>query len=191
MRRATPAHLRALAAGFAFVLLAGCGERDDAVQPPPLVAPDTTTLGGPGFAADCGMRAEEALRRINAARAAGRQCGRRYMPPAAPLQWDPQLHSAAAVHSLDMARRNYLEHRSPDGRGVRDRVPAGRARWKMVGENLAGGDRSIGGAMQTWMESRDHCENVMEPAFTDVAVACTAQPGTEWGTYWTMVLGRR
>jgi hypothetical protein len=25
----------------------------------------------------------------------------------------------------------------------------------------------------------------------DVAVACVAQPGTEWGTYWTMVLGRK
>ena len=86
---------------------------------------------------------------------------------------------------------NYFEHRSPEGRDVADRVSAVRYRWKSVGENLAGGDRSIAEAVDGWLASPEHCQNLMNPRYADVAVACVARPGSEWGTYWTMVLGRR
>lgn len=189
------------AAALALALLSACGDRE-VTTPPPLghrhapgtsaqsAVPDTQAMGA-GPVASCGMRTEEALQRINAARAAGRRCGGRSMPPAGPLRWDAQLFSAAEAHSQDMARRNYFEHRSPEGREVSQRVSASRYRWKSVGENLAGGDRSIAEAVQGWLDSPDHCENLMDPKFVDVAVACVAQPGTEWGTYWTMVLGRK
>lgn len=183
--------------------LAACGERD-VTTPPPLGhrpgpeaqalgdLPDTQSMGaGPSVAANCGMRTEEALQRINAARAAGRRCGARNMPPAAALRWDTQLYSAASGHSADMARRNYFQHVSPEGTQVSARVSASQYKWKSVGENLAGGDRSIDDAVEGWLNSPDHCENLMDPKFVDVAVACVAQPGTEWGTYWTMVLGRK
>ncbi|NNU44281.1 CAP domain-containing protein [Ramlibacter montanisoli] len=81
----------------------------------------------------CGVRAEEALQRINAARAAGRRCGARYMPAAAPLKWDQQLYTAAFGHSSDMARRNYFDHRSPSGTTVGERVDAARYKWRGVG----------------------------------------------------------
>lgn len=190
------------AAALSLVLLSACGDRD-VTTPPPLGhrhapdseaqlagPPDTQSLGA-GPAASCGMRTEEALQRINAARAAGRRCGSHGMAPAPPLRWDAQLQSAAEGHSQDMARRNYFEHRSPEGREVSQRVSASHYRWKSVGENLAGGDRSIAEAVEGWLNSPDHCENLMDPKFVDVAVACVAQPGTEWGTYWTMVLGRK
>jgi uncharacterized protein YkwD len=143
-------------------------------------------------AGSCGFRIDEALQRINAARAAGRRCGARSMPPVPPLQWDEQLESAAFGHSQDMARRNYFEHRSPSGTTVRDRVTAAtHYKWRGLGENIAGGNRTVGDAMQAWLDSQPHCENLMDPSFAEVAVACVAQPGTEFGTYWTMVLGRR
>ncbi|MEJ8837808.1 CAP domain-containing protein [Ramlibacter sp. AN1133] len=188
---------------FVAMLLAGCGER--VIQPPPLAvahAPDTAELGagpaaralgaGPAWLA-CGPRVsiEEVLQRINAARAAGLRCGRHAMGPAAPLKWDPSLYSAAEGHSLDMARRNYFEHRTPEGADVASRASAVQYRWKTVGENIAAGVRSLPEAMQSWLESPGHCENIMNPQFQDVALACVAQPGTEWGTYWTMVLGRK
>lgn len=191
-----------LVAFCALSLLAACGERRDApVQPPPLaLAPDTSMMGAgpPGSVAgavlaNCGLRtlADEALQRINAARASGWRCGRRTMGAAGPLKWDGSLHSAASAHAWDMARRNYFEHRSPEGADVASRVAASHYRWKSVGENIAGGDRSVGEVMQSWLASPDHCENIMDPKYVDVAVACVAQPGTEFGTYWTMVLGRK
>ena len=141
--------------------------------------------------ANCAPGAEEALQRINAARAQARQCGARVMPPAPPLRWDPQLYTAAAGHSQDMARRNYLEHQSPEGGELTDRVSASRYRWRSVGENLAGGDRTVGEAVNAWLGSPQHCQNLMDRKYVDVAVACSAQSGTQWGTYWTMLLGRK
>jgi uncharacterized protein YkwD len=183
-----------LAAALVIGALAACEpQQREAPQQPTAIAhaPDTRAMGAAPLAANCGLRNGEALLRINAARAAGRRCGARSMGPAAPLLWNEQLRAAAAAHSSDMARRNYLEHRSPEGREVSDRVAAARYRWKSVGENLVGGDRSIAEAVDGWLASPERCENLMDPRFVDVAVACAARPGSEWGTYWTMVLGRR
>ena len=139
----------------------------------------------------CSVDAAEALARINAARAAGQRCGWRRMPPVRPLKWNAALQDAAAAHSRDMAVRNYFGHRSPEGRTVSERARLAKYPSGFVGENLAGGDRNVAGAMQGWIESPDHCANLMNASYSEVAVACVGRPRSEWGTYWTMVLGRR
>lgn len=148
-------------------------------------------IGGGRFGPSCGVVPQEVIQRVNAIRASGARCGGRVMGPATPLNWDSSLYSAAERHSLDMAKRNYFEHTSPEGGDVSQRVSATRYNWRSVGENLAGGDRSVADALQSWLRSAHHCENLMDPKFRDVAVACEMQPGTTYGTYWTMVLGRR
>jgi uncharacterized protein YkwD len=185
-----------MALACAAALLGGCARQEQPVTPPPLAAartpgaPDTTTMGA-APSGSCSGQAGEALQRINAARAAGQRCGARTMAAANPLAWDPQLYTAAFGHSTDMARRNYFEHQSPSGTTVAERASAARYKWRSLGENIAGGNQSVGDAVQAWLHSPEHCENLMDPRFADVAVACVGQPGTEFGTYWTMVLGRR
>jgi uncharacterized protein YkwD len=144
-----------------------------------------------GYTTQCSVRIEEALRRINAARAAGHRCGWRSMPPAPPLRWQGSLQAIAAAHSRDMAQRNYFDHRSPEGREVAHRASAAHYKFRLVGENLAGGDRDIASAVRGWLDSPAHCENLMNPKFVEVGVACVGRRGSQWGTYWTMVLGRR
>ena len=161
-----------------------------------LSAASVLVLAGGGISAatyvsKCSVEAGEALRRVNAARAKGQRCGGRSMPPAPPLKWDATLQSIAAGHSGDMARRNYFGHRSPEGREVVQRVTARHYKYKLVGENLAGGDRNLASAVQGWLESPSHCENLMNPKFVEMGVACVGRQGSQWGTYWTMVLGRR
>jgi uncharacterized protein YkwD len=168
-----------IAAGLA-VFLAAFGTAADAFYP------SSQTLSQRA----CAMRLEEALQQINAARASSRRCGGRPMSAAPPLRWDQRLHSVASGHSQDMAKRNYFDHETPEGVKISDRVSASSYKWRSVGENLAAGDRRVGDAVQGWLESPKHCENMMDPKFVDVAVACAAQPGTVYGTYWTMVLGR-
>jgi uncharacterized protein YkwD len=143
------------------------------------------------FHTTCSVQAQEALRRINAARAHGQRCGWRAMPPAPPLRWDATLQGVAAGHSRDMAVRNYFDHRSPEGRTITERVKASRYKYSVAGENLAGGDPNVASAVQGWIESPSHCENMMNPRFVDVGVACVGSRKSQWGTYWTMVLGRR
>jgi uncharacterized protein YkwD len=154
--------------------------------------------GSPGPArtgpvAQCGGERVRAtvLERANAARAAARSCGGQRMAPAAPLAWNNALASAAARHSADMARRDYFAHSSPEGKRARQRVEAEGYAWRVVGENIAGGDTTADAVMAGWIASNEHCRNIMDPVFAEVGVACVQRSGTTWGTYWTMVLGRR
>jgi uncharacterized protein YkwD len=140
----------------------------------------------------CGIAGirEKVLQRVNAARAGARSCGSQRMAPAPPLAWNDALFSAAARHSRDMARGDYFDHASPDGRRVGARATEEGYRWRTVGENIAGGDRSVELVVSGWMDSPGHCRNIMNAEFSEVGVACAQRRGTTWGTYWTMVLGR-
>jgi uncharacterized protein YkwD len=144
------------------------------------------------FSSPCnvpGLR-EAVLQQVNAVRARGADCGGQRFGAARPVAWNEQLMTAASSHSKDMAERNYFDHSSPEGRSVSHRASGSRYNWKSVGENIAGGDTSVNEVVRGWMASPDHCVNIMEPAFADIGVACMQRPGSQWGTYWTMVLGR-
>ena len=138
-----------------------------------------------------GMR-ELILQQVNAVRARGYNCGGQRFSAAQPVAWNGQLYSAAATHSRDMAENNYFAHASQRGDQAEERVSAVGYNWGSVGENIAAGqqytaDTVVGG----WLGSTGHCRNIMDPDFKEVAVACIARPVTTYGSYWTMVLGRR
>ncbi len=142
---------------------------------------------------DCGISRlrDSVLKQVNMARASARSCGGRQMQPARELAWNRALAEAAEQHSVDMAARRYFDHVSPDGKRVSQRVTAQGYPWRMVGENLAGGDTSVNSVIAGWLKSPEHCQNMMSPSYADVGVACVRQPGSQWGTYWTMVLATR
>ena len=144
-------------------------------------------------ATSCGLSGlrEAVLAQVNTARAAARSCGGQAMAAARPLAWNDVLFSTAARHSVDMASRNYFSHTSPEGVDMGQRASAEGYAWSSLGENIAAGNSTVSGVMALWLASPGHCSNIMNPAFTEVAVACVARPGTVWGTYWTMALGRR
>lgn len=185
--------------GFA-ALLGGCA------LPPPGPSPSTRSAPGatahaqrpagpvdPEITSDCGIShlRDSVLKQINSTRAAARSCGPRHMRAARPLVWDRALAEAAEQHSVDMTVRRYFDHASPGGKRVTQRVLAQGYRWRSVGENLAGGDTTVAGVMAGWLHSPEHCENLMNPAYADVGVSCVRQLGSQWGTYWTMVLATR
>jgi uncharacterized protein YkwD len=132
-----------------------------------------------------------ALQQVNSARAQARQCGNEAIPAAPPLAWSDTLFDAAVDHSHDMATHNYFDHEGTDGTRVMQRATTRGYAWRAIGENIAGGDGSVERVMAGWLRSPDHCKNIMNPEYADVAVACVERDGTRWGTYWTMVLGRR
>jgi uncharacterized protein YkwD len=133
----------------------------------------------------------DVLEQVNEARAKARKCGDTEMAAAGPLEWNDLLFDAAAGHSRDMAAHDYFDHTDTSGNRVMQRASARGYVWRSIGENIAGGDGSVGRVMAGWLRNPGHCRNIMNPDYADIAVACVERDGTRWGTYWTMVLGRR
>lgn len=179
-------------------VMTGCALRPAPAVAAPSAAParlarPAAPVGGGEITSDCGISRlrDSVLKQVNAARAVARSCGAKQLPAAGELAWNRALAEAAERHSVDMAAHRYFDHVSPDGTRVSQRVTAQGYKWRMVGENLAGGDATVAGVIAGWLGSPEHCHNMMNPAYTEVGVGCVRQPGSKWGNYWTMVLATR
>lgn len=202
------AHSKLLAALSLLALLQACGGGDndtntrdvsaDAPQTPsspatPAPAASQPSASAPATDTTCGLANFEAdaLRLVNQQRAAGASCGSRgSFGPAAALTLDARLGVAAYAHSRDMADNNYFSHDSLDGRSMVDRINATGYRWSTVGENIAAGYGSVQSVVSGWMASDGHCANLMNPRFTEFALACARNDASQYRTYWTQNFGR-
>lgn len=155
-------------------------------------APEPAFAGNGPVGCDAAPEAmrERALQLINTVRAEARACGSEAFAATGPLDWNAKLRDAAAAHSADMATHNFFDHTGSDGGSVTERVDAAGYGWSHVGENIAGGQRSVAEAVDGWVASPGHCRNLMNPDYSVVALACVAADGTDYGTYWTNVFAR-
>jgi uncharacterized protein YkwD len=214
------ASMRALRAGIALCLggiVAACGGGGDgesasttAATPAPAqvttpaTATPATVAGTPTSApvtpaaavdVNCGLNGaagiqSEVMQRVNALRAAGAVCGTTAYAATGPLAWNSLLLQAASGHSSDMAQNNYFSHTSLDGRTMVQRVVATGYTYTALGENIAAGQSTVESVITGWTNSPGHCQNLMNPAFRDIAVACVRSDTASYGYYWTMDLGR-
>jgi uncharacterized protein YkwD len=130
---------------------------------------------------------DEVLAAVNAARARPRDCGTRHFAAAPPLRLNRELDTAAIHHSTDMAQLRYFSHQARDGSVVGDRAQEAGYRWRTIGENIASGQESARDAVEGWLDSPGHCENIMNAAFTEMGIGYAINP--ERGrVYWTQVL---
>lgn len=108
-----------------------------------------------------------------------------------PLERDGLLETAAQLHSEDMVLRGFFSHDNPDGLTPGGRITAAGYAWAAYGENIAAGYRTPRAAMEGWMASEGHCENVLGTTFTELGVgisigaALVGAAGT-----WTQNFGR-
>jgi uncharacterized protein YkwD len=116
---------------------------------------------------------EEMLRLINAYRTSGSSCA----GPTHPLVSRAGLICAARLHSKDMDDRDFYQHVNPDGEGPRERMEAVGYDIGPWGENILKGPGSAQEAMDGFMESPDHCSNIMSPELTVVGIGVH---GTTW-----------
>lgn len=124
------------------------------------------------------------LQLVNQARAEGRNCGGNNLSDAPPLTWNDTLALVARKHSQDMAANDRLSHIGSDGSFVDERLTREGYTWTFYAENLLKGVSTEKAAIETWLESQAHCENIMNPKLRQFGV------GTS-GPYWTMVLAGR
>ena len=154
-------------------------------------APASTTLS-PSTSVNCTGSADHLMQRtlelINEARSTARSCGSVSYAAADPLTWDTKLEIAARDHSTDMAQHNFFSHTGSDGSSIGTRVTAVDYNWSNVGENIAAGQTTATQTVHGWVGSPGHCSNLMNPAFTQVAVSCVEDNRTDYNYYWTNVL---
>jgi uncharacterized protein YkwD len=86
-----------------------------------------------------------------------------------PLVWDAELCRMAREHSENMARMGFLDHAGPDG-DMRTRARDNNIRgWSAMGENIAynqGFDDPAAFAVERWMRSSKHRDNILNASFT-------------------------
>ncbi len=129
-----------------------------------------------GATAPTGLSQATIMAKINGTRAAN---GR------APLRYNATLAKAATTHARLMASRGELSHSL--GGSLRERVTAAGYQGA-VGENLAGGQRTLELAIKGWLESPSHRSTLLSDKFTEFGLAVARGGGTH-KIYWAMVLG--
>ena len=91
----------------------------------------------------------------------------------AALRWNDEVYPKAIAWSNHMADEGRLSHST-----LSDGVPAG---WHTLGENVAYAN-TMAGAIAALEASAPHRANMLNPAFTSVAVGVAARNGLVWVT---------
>lgn len=104
-----------------------------------------------------------------------------------PLVWSDDVAKIARLHSTNMAEQKFFSHRGLDGSMVDDRADKfGLSDWRQIGENIAfirGVDHPVDIAVEKWMESPAHRQNLLNKAWTESAIGIAiAADGTVYFT---------
>jgi uncharacterized protein YkwD len=113
-----------------------------------------------------------------------------------PLHVNLNLQAVARDHSISMAKNGYFRHASRNGaafwRRIRPVYPPLPGRSWGAGENIVwqSPDLSADEAMQLWMNSPEHRQNILTPTWREIgigAVHALAAPGVYQGLDVTVI----
>lgn len=102
-----------------------------------------------------------------------------------PLEAVPQLNEIARGYSRRMAKEDFYGHVAPDGQTLQDRFQQAGVRFSYVGENIYKSWRMNNpaeSAVQGWMKSPGHRENILRPQFTQSGVGVWKEGETVYAT---------
>jgi len=165
----------------------GADEPSGASEPNELDEPGEVSCEGTAVSDEQANLEQEVLTLVNQHRASGATCGSRDMPAVDALRFHPALVCASRAHSEDMASRGYFDHESPEGTSPFTRMQEAGYDFRSAGENIALGSDTATGAMEQWMGSEPHCQNIMGSSFRDFGVGVAQD--AEGKTYWTQNFG--
>lgn len=107
----------------------------------------------------------------------------------APLKVVERLCISARWHAMDMAVGGYFDHKDRLGRTVGQRLQSFGYRYTYCGQNIAAGQKSAEDAVQAWMNSPSHRENILRPEFKEMGVAVVTNANSKYGRYWVQDFG--
>ena len=106
-----------------------------------------------------------------------------------PLEADERLMTAAQLHADQMAQLSLFDHVLPNAPypSPTDRLAAAGYQWQAWAENIAFGMPTPSAAVEGWMESSGHRENLLNTQLTELGAAFAT--GAEGRTYFAQVFG--
>jgi uncharacterized protein YkwD len=99
-----------------------------------------------------------------------------------------QLTGVARSHSAAMGCDQFFDHVDPEAGDVEARVTAAGYSFTAIGENIAAGYESAQAVFDAWAQSPAHEENMLNPAFSQVGIGYVLIEGSQYGSYWTLIL---
>ena len=144
------------------------------------------------------------LKAVNDARTKPQDCGTKgSFPATTALKWNEKLYKAGYEHMQDLIESQTFAHAGSgtesDWTGYAlgkesdliERAENYDYNWARLGENLGGGTSisQVEEMVQGWLESDYHCENLMNPNFTEVGVVMIKKEGSLYTHYWGQEFG--
>src|SRR3954465_1312329 len=161
--------MRAAAALFVTLLLAGCASEVAVVESPTMYA-DMSVAGA----------------KLDAAAAATMISLYRQNNGLGAVQVDPELMRLAESQSQAMADKNKLDHdvRAP----LAKRLTGAGYQATIAVENVSAGYHPLAEAFSGWRDSPPHKANMLKNGVTKIGIAASYAPNTKYKVFWTMIL---
>ncbi len=146
----------------------------------------------------------EYLYAINSARIKEQDCHTKGIFQATTrLTWNEKLYKASYEHIQDLIKSKTFSHTGSgtdsDWTGVvlgkastsTERIETYGYNWSSSGENLAGGTTmdSAVKAINSWLKSDVHCENLMNPKFKEIGMTMIKDEDSKYTHYWGQEFG--
>ena len=166
---------------LSFLIIGGCnnsmvGDEPMMMNPDPMPAPEPLPPMNP----DLNEFQQDMLDEVNETRMQARTCGSTNFSSTTPVEWNKTIQSSALIHNMDMNDNGFFSHTGSDGSNTGDRLDNVGYDWRGWGENIALGHTSIDSVMKAWINSPEHCANIMNPNWKEMGVS-------EFNMYWTQV----
>lgn len=96
-----------------------------------------------------------------------------------PLKLSSSLSHYAQIRAKEITKK--FSHTRPSGYSCFTVIPKP---YRMVGENIAAGQRSAKEVVDAWMNSKGHRENIMNPNFRELGMGYVYLPDSKYKHYW-------
>ena len=113
------------------------------------------------------------------------------------LVTNPALTAAAQVQSKNIATKNFFGHVDKDGHRFTYRAKAQGYQYRLIGENIAAGQKTAQEVARDWLNSPPHRRNILNCNFLETGIALAYQADDRpidgnpvpLYSYWTQVFG--
>jgi uncharacterized protein YkwD len=99
------------------------------------------------------------------------------------------LNEQAGDYACELIAYDFFAHENPvTGSTLATRTADSGYQYLLVGENLAAGQPTAAEAMEGWMNSEGHRENILRSDYEEIGIA--VREGGDYGIYWVQVFGK-